>query len=92
MKFYTHEQVKNLPKGRHIIALLTKSNKQLIGLAEQNHSYVIKNNGNNLEEYDFIVCTKVVSCEGEYLIAIGYSNEDEWNEQELTYKKSLIHV
>ncbi len=89
MKFYTYEQIKNLSKGRYIIVLLCISNGQLEGLAELNHSFIIRNNGIKLEEYDFIACVKVVSLEGEYLIPIGYSNEDEWIEQEYEYKNSL---
>jgi hypothetical protein len=89
MQFYTNKQVKGLPKGRHIIVLLSNNSGQLVGLAQQIKSYNIKdNNKSSLSQYDFIVCGIVSGRDGEYLLPMGYSNEEEWTEQEFEYASS----
>lgn len=92
MKFYTYNDVKNIPKGTNFILLLIVENGDYIGLAHQNISYNIKPKHFKIEKYDFIVCTKVISVEGDYLTPIGYSNEDEWGKQEAEYKKEIMSI
>lgn len=92
MRFYTYEDVKNIEKGTNFIVLLMVSDGDYIGLAHQNISYNIKPKHFNIEQYDFIVCARVDDSKGEYYIPIGYSNEDEWVEQEEEYKMKIMKI
>ena len=85
MKFYTYEDVKNLKKGTTYIMLLMVLDGKYIGLALNDKSHLIKPRCFNIESYDFIVCTRVISTKGDYYIPIGYSNEHEWLDQECEY-------
>ena len=91
LKYYTYEEVKKLKKGTHLIVLLTVIGNELIGLAQQDNSYKIKDNGIYIyEKYNFLVCTKVIGAKEEYLLPIGYSDEEQWIEQESECKKQII--
>lgn len=91
LKYYTYDEVKNFKKGTHLIVLLTIIGNELMGLVQQNKSYKIKDNGLFFyEKYSFLICTKVLGDKGDYLIPIGYSDEDEWLKQESEYKVKLI--
>lgn len=90
LKYYTYEDIKSLTKGKHIIVLLAIIGNEYIGLAQQDKSYKIKINDNYFyEKYYFLVCTKVLSKDNDYLIPIGCSDEFQWVEQEEEYKRKL---
>ncbi|MBY6889392.1 hypothetical protein HYH68_16490 [Clostridium botulinum] len=91
MKYYNYNEVKNLTKGTNLIVLLTVIGEDYIGLAQQDKLYKIKKNNNHFyEKFDFLVCTKVLEKNNNYLIPIGYSDEDQWLEQEEEYKQKLF--
>ncbi len=83
-KFYSYSDKSKVSKDDLLIVLLMCESGKYIGLADKGEFYAIKNINRipdlNISEHDFIACTKVNM--GEYLIPIGYSNEDEWILQE----------
>ena len=86
-QFYSYSDKPNLRKYDLLIVLLMYENGKYIGIADKGMFYSIRNIGKlpdlNIGEYDFIACAKVNR--GEYLIPIGYSNEEEWIIQEFDF-------
>lgn len=85
MNKYSYEEVKNMKKGRHLIALLCNDRKnKYVGLAHGKF-YPIKIKP-KMEFYSFIVCIVVTGVKGEYLSPVGISTEDDWALQEYEYQ------
>lgn len=82
MKYYTYEEVKALKKGTNLIVMTMAINKQYMGVAENETAFPIKAKTPEHLAYEFLVCCKVLSPKGNYLVPIGYSDEFEWIKQE----------